>query len=294
MKEIVILSGKGGTGKTTVAASLAVLASDAVIADADVDAADLHIVLKPVTVEQHEFRSGHVAVIRQADCDGCGVCKRHCRFDAIRAVEQDRGRAKSTVDPSECEGCGVCVKVCPKRAIDFPERVSGEWFISRTRFGWLVHARLYPAAENSGKLVTHVRNVARRLAHRHHARLIITDGPPGIGCPAIAAVSGADAVLIVTEPTVSGAHDLERVLGLVRHFNVPAFVTVNKWDINPDNAALLENRAAALGVQLLPRIPFDSAVVNALVNLQPVVEFGPSQAADQIRRIWAALNKWLN
>jgi len=293
MKEIVILSGKGGTGKTTVAASLAALASDAVIADADVDAADLHIVLQPRTVEQHEFRSGHVAVIRQADCSGCGVCKRHCRFDAIKAVEQNHGQLTFAVDPSECEGCGVCVRVCPNRSIDFPERVNGEWYISRTRFGWLVHARLHPGAENSGKLVTQVRSVARRLAQQQRARLIITDGPPGIGCPAIAAISGADVVLIVTEPTVSGAHDLERVLALARHFDVPAFVAVNRWDINPDNAALLEHRAAALGAQLLPRIPFDSAVVNALVNLQPVVQVGPSQAAEQIRRIWVELTKWL-
>ncbi|MGB7629601.1 MAG: ATP-binding protein, partial [Candidatus Deferrimicrobium sp.] len=224
MKELVIISGKGGTGKTSLTASFVVLADRPVIADCDVDAADLHLVLSPRINERHEFRSGHEAVIRQDDCNGCGTCLADCRFDAVRMNGKAAGNATFVIDPVACEGCGVCIRFCPEKAIDFPERPCGEWMISETRCGPMVHARLGVGAENSGKLVSTVRREARRIAEEEHRFLVIVDGPPGIGCPVIASVTGATHVLAVTEPTVSGEHDLERVLSLTRHFSIPAAV----------------------------------------------------------------------
>jgi MinD superfamily P-loop ATPase len=186
MKELVIISGKGGTGKTSVTASFAVLADRPVIADCDVDAADLHLVLSPRINEHHEFRSGHEAVIRQNDCNGCGLCLEHCRFDAVKMVRDSAGEPKYNIDPVSCEGWGVCVRFCPEQAIDFPERLCGEWMISETRCGPMIHARLGVAAENSGKLVSTVRREARRIAEEEDRSLVIVDGPPGIGCPVIA------------------------------------------------------------------------------------------------------------
>jgi len=293
VKELVILSGKGGTGKTSVAASFAALARNAVFADADVDAADLHLVLHPEIQVRHKFRSGHEAVIRQADCLRCGACLAHCRFDAVRMDGKEDGEATFTIDPSACEGCGVCVELCPAEAIDFPERMCGEWFVSQTRFGPLVHARLRPAGENSGKLVTQVRTEARRIAERKARNLIVVDGPPGIGCPVIASVTGASAVLAVTEPTVSGEHDLARVFKLARRFGVPAFVCVNKWDINPAMTERIEQQAAAAGATVVGRIPYDRAVTDAQVNGQPVVEFSKGPAAQHIQQLWEHLWKSL-
>ena len=185
MKELVIISGKGGTGKTSLAAAFAVLAERPVIADCDVDAADLHLVLSPSASERHEFRSGHTAVVRQEDCSGCAACLAHCRFNAVRMNGKGAGEARSSVDPVSCEGCGVCVHICPEQAIDFPERICGEWTVSETRCGPMVHARLGVAAENSGRLVSMVRREARRVAEDRNRQLVIVDGPPGIGCPVI-------------------------------------------------------------------------------------------------------------
>ena len=212
MKELVVISGKGGTGKTSLTAAFAVLAGRSVIADCDVDASDLHLVLSPRVVERHEFRSGREAVILQSDCIGCGVCRRWCRFDAVNMGKNDRGETVFSIDPASCEGCGVCVRFCPAQVIDFPQRICGEWMVSETRCGTMVHARLGVAAENSGKLVSTVRGEARRIAEEQGQGLILVDGPPGIGCPVIASLSGASAVLVITEPTVSGEHDLGRVL----------------------------------------------------------------------------------
>lgn len=289
MKELVILSGKGGTGKTSVAASFAALAVNAVIADADVDAADLHLVVAPTIEQRHDFRSGHEAIIRQDDCLKCGACLAHCRFDAVRMDGKDAGEATFTIDPVACERCGVCVELCPTDAIDFPERSCGEWFESQTRFGPMIHARLKPAGENSGKLVTQVRTAARQRAKRGGRDLIVVDGPPGIGCPVIASVTGASAVLAVTEPTVSGAHDLSRLLKLTKHFDVPAFVCVNKWDINPAMTEQIEQQAAAAGATVAGRIPYDRAVTAAQVNGQPVVTFSTGPAAQSIRQLWEDL-----
>lgn len=289
MKELVVISGKGGTGKTSLAASLAALAKRCVICDCDVDAADLHLVLTPQIKEEHEFISGHEAVIRQNDCIGCGICQDVCRFNAVQTKQTPHGDLLFSVDPVACEGCKVCVEMCPEKAIDFPDCNCGKWFISDTRLGPMVHARLGVAAENSGKLVSTVRREARSIAEKEKYELIIVDGPPGIGCPVIASVTGASQVLVVTEPTVAGEHDLERVLGLTRHFQIPAAVCVNKWDINPDMTARIEERAVNLGAQIAGRIRYDRAVTKAQIQQKAVVEI-EAPSADDIRRIWQNLN----
>jgi len=283
VKELVVISGKGGTGKTSLAASFAVLADRPVIADCDVDAADLHLVLSPRVKERHEFRSGHNAVIRQDDCTGCGDCLAHCRFGAVVQYP-----ATYTVDPFACEGCGVCVRFCPAQAIDFPERLSGEWMVSETRCGPMVHARLGVAAENSGKLVSLVRREARRIAEAENHPLIIVDGPPGIGCSVIASVTGATLVLAVTEPTVSGEHDLERVLSLTRHFNIPAAVCVNKWDLNAEMTERIEDKARKAGARIAGRIRYDRAVTLAQMQERAVVETEASCVED-IQHVWNEL-----
>ncbi len=291
MKELVIISGKGGTGKTSLAASFAVLADGAIIADCDVDAADLHLVLSPEVLERYEFRSGHEAIIRRIDCVGCGVCRENCRFGAVIQIQAESRKNMFSIDSVLCEGCGVCVRFCPQHAIDFPERLCGEWMISETRCGSMVHARLGIAAENSGKLVSTVRKEARRKAEQDGKKLIITDGPPGIGCPVIASLTGASVVLIVTEPTVSGMHDLERVLSLSRHFGIPALVCVNKWDINPELTYRIEKTAVKSGAECTERIPYDKTVTAAQLNKLAVVEFenGNNIAAKRIREVWKTI-----
>ncbi len=285
MKELVIISGKGGTGKTSLAASFAFLADRPVIADCDVDAADMHLVLSPRVKECHEFRSGHEAVIRPDECTGCGACLAHCRFGAV--VKRPAGFA---IDPTACEGCGVCVRFCPEKAIDFPERPCGEWMISETRCGPMVHARLGVAAENSGKLVSIVRREARRIAEGENHPLVIVDGPPGIGCPVIASVTGATLVLAVTEPTVSGEHDLERVLSLTRHFNIPGAVCVNKWDLNPGMTKRIEEQAQRSGVSVAGRIPWDNAFTSAQIAGLTVVEYGNHSIAASVGEIWERID----
>ncbi|HPC84113.1 MAG TPA: ATP-binding protein [Thermoanaerobaculaceae bacterium] len=283
MKEIVVLSGKGGTGKTTVLGSLAVLAGHAVLADCDADAADLHLLLRPEIRTRQPFFAGHEAVIRHATCTTCGACVPVCRAGAITA-----SNGSFTVEPLLCEGCGLCVRICPAAAIDFPSRCCGELYVSDTRFGLLVHARLEPGGESSGKLVTQVRREARRLAAELGVDWLLVDGPPGIGCPVIASLSEATAVLVVTEPTPSGLHDLERVLELCRHFGVPASVCVNKWDLHPELTAGIEELARSRQAPALGRIPYDLAVTEAQVQGRPVVEVG-GPAAEEITRLWGSL-----
>jgi MinD superfamily P-loop ATPase len=288
IEELVVISGKGGTGKTSLTASFAVLAGNAVIADCDVDAADLHLVLAPRVLERHEFRSGREAVIRMEECVGCGVCRDYCRFDAVRMIREADSRQTFIVDPVSCEGCGVCVRFCPVKAIDFPERVCGEWMVSETRCGSMVHARLGLAAENSGKLVSIVRREARRIAEQNGNGLIIVDGPPGIGCPVISSLTGASHVLVVTEPTVSGEHDLERVLALTKHFSIPTAICVNKWDINPEMTERIEKMAREADARIVGRIRYDSGVTKAQLRQLAVVEIDAPSAED-IRRVWEQL-----
>ena len=292
MKEVVVISGKGGTGKTSLAASLAALAGAAVIADCDVDASDLHLVLSPRIKRREEFISGREAIIRSGDCIACGICREECRFHAVRAVRPNSRDRSHFIDPLSCEGCGVCVSLCPEHAIDFPERVCGEWFVSETRFGPMVHARLAIGAENSGKLVSIVRKQARKIADGLKSSWIIVDGPPGIACPVIASITGASLALIVIEPTLSGAHDMERVLALTSHFGIPAMICVNKWDLNPQIADQIESSAQSPGVSLAGRIRYDRAITDAQIEGVTVVEYG-GQAAEDIRRIWQNLEERL-
>ncbi len=289
MRELVVISGKGGTGKTSLTASFAVLAGRPVVVDCDVDASDLHLILAPRTVERHDFRSGHEAIIRPADCSGCGACLELCRFDAVKANRNTAGRATFAVDPISCEGCGVCVRFCPEAAIDFPERLCGEWMISETRCGLMVHARLGIAAENSGKLVSTVRREARRIAEKEKRDTVLVDGPPGIGCPVIASLTGATLVLVVTEPTVSGEHDLERVLSLARHFDIPAAICVNKWDLNPEMTERIEDKARRVNARVVGRIRYDRAFTEAQMQARAVVETA-APCAEDIRRIWSELD----
>jgi MinD superfamily P-loop ATPase len=285
MKELVILSGKGGTGKTSLTAAFAGLAPSLMLCDADVDAADLHLIMSPDIQETHDFVGGNEAVINQDLCTGCGTCKELCRFDA---VSESGGRF--AVDALNCEGCGVCVDLCPESAVDFPQKTCGQWFVSFTRFGPMVHARLGIAEENSGRLVTLVREQARNRAREQHIDLILTDGPPGIGCPVIASMGQASAVLIVTEPTVSGIHDMKRVGELAAHFKIPAMVCINKYDLNLDQTRSIENIAREKNIALVGQIPFDPAFTQAMIQCKTVVENDETSRASQaVRDIWHAV-----
>ncbi len=287
--ELVVISGKGGTGKTSVTASLAVLAGRSVLADCDVDAADLHLLLAPRIGQRRDFYSGHQAVIRQADCIGCGACLAYCRFEAVQRQPALDTPTLFSIDPALCEGCGVCVHFCPVKAIDFNERWCGEWMISTTRCGPMVHARLGTAAENSGKLVSLVRQEARRLAETEGITRIMVDGPPGIGCPVISSLTGASRVLLVSEPTLSAEHDLLRVLQLTHHFKLPVSLCVNKYDIDLAMTERIEQAAAAAGARILGRIHYDANVTKSQMKVQTVVEI-QSTAADDIKHIWNQLN----
>ena len=286
LQELVIISGKGGTGKTSIAASFVALAGRAVIADCDVDAADLHLVLQPEIQRREEFRSGHEARVRVEQCSGCGECARLCRYDAIAFRSEGDGTTTYSVDPLACEGCGVCVRFCPQWAIDFEERVCGEWFVSKTHWGPMIHAKLGIAAENSGKLVSLVRAQARETAKAQDLELVVIDGSPGIGCPVIASITGATAALVVAEPTVSGLHDLERVAEVAHHFSVPTCVCVNKWDINQEMTERIEATARERGLHWAGRVRFDPAVTAAQLAAVPVVEHAANGAASDIREVW--------
>ena len=286
MKELVVISGKGGTGKTSIMAAFSSLAESMVLCDADVDAADLHLIMNPKVIRRTDFQSGNTAVINKDQCTECDLCRELCRFNAISADYK--------VNPIDCEGCGVCVHFCPEDAIDFPVSTCGEWFVSDTRFGPMVHARLGIAEENSGKLVTLVRQEARKIAEAKNLNLILTDGPPGVGCPVIASIGGANAVLIVTEPTVSGKHDMERVAQLAAHFKVPAMICVNKFDLNLELTREIETYAEKKGLSCLGRIPFDPIFTKAMIQAQTVFEYdGRSTVGEAIRGTWQRLTEKL-
>jgi MinD superfamily P-loop ATPase len=289
MKQLVILSGKGGTGKTSVAAALAHLASSErpiVLADADVDAANLELVLDPTKLEEHDFVSGQVAVIDPDLCQLCGRCYEVCRFEAVIP-----GDDSYRIDPLACEGCASCVLQCPEAAIHSEAQQAGLWFRSGTRFGPLFHAHLFAAQENSGKLVTLVKQHGRLSALNQAAgegrELLIVDGPPGIGCPVISASAGADLALLVVEPTLSGIHDLERALATVTHFRVPALVCINKADINPAHSDGIEAYCRAKGIEVVGRLPYDTIVTEAMVHGQPVTAYQPEGAmSNALREAW--------
>jgi MinD superfamily P-loop ATPase len=287
MKEIVIISGKGGTGKTSVSASFAHLAQGkAVVADCDVDAADLHLILQPDVISSNAFTSGKKAAIIPERCKSCGNCMLLCRFDAIRKIPGSTFQ----IDPIRCEGCGVCSHFCPYGAVEFLDEVCGDWFHSSTRFGTLIHAKLGIAAENSGKLVTLVRSEAKKAALDNNADFVIIDGSPGIGCPVIASLTAADCALIVAEPTVSGLHDFERIADLTRKLSVPAFVCINKFDINQTVSNKIEECALSKGINPSGVIRYDRTVTDAQRQRMAVTEFTSDGAAQDISLIWSIIS----
>ena len=284
MKELAILSGKGGTGKTSLTAAFASLSEHMILCDADVDAADLHLLMEPDVQQRTDFVAGNEAVIDPDRCTQCGLCKDLCRFDAILF---DTVPDRFEVDPIACEGCGVCHDLCPEQAIDFPQKTCGEWYISDTRFGPMVHARLGIAEENSGRLVALVRQETQKIVSEKKIDLVLTDGPPGIGCPVIASIGQSSAVLIVAEPTVSGRHDMERVARLAAHFKVPAMVCINKYDLNPDQTEAIEAFAGMNDIAVTGRIPFDPAFTRSMIEKKTVIETDDmSPVSLAIKSVW--------
>lgn len=292
MKQLTVISGKGGTGKTTLTAAFASLAKNAVIADCDVDTADMHLILKPEILEKEDYYGFEVARIDPELCIKCGKCREFCRYGAVNENYE--------VDPSGCEGCAVCTIVCPNGAVSMKKRVSGQSFSSKTRFGPMAHARLGIGEETSGKLVSAVRSNAKKLAEQYHKDLIIIDGPPGTGCSAIAAITGTDLVLVVSEPTVSGIHDLKRVIDLTVHFMIPTVVCINKYDINEENTQLIENFCAEIEIPVIGRLPYNDIVTKAMLQEQTLIEYtkgseclNESEFSDQVCQIWARVENML-
>jgi len=295
MKELTIISGKGGTGKTSLVSSFAALASKKVLVDCDVDAADLHLILRPQIKSKESFVGGKLAEVREEDCISCDKCFELCKFDAVK--KSSNGNAENmvfSIDPLMCEGCGVCAYFCPVDAIDFNEKICGEWFISETSYGPMVHARLGIAEDNSGKLVTLVRTEAKRIAEEKGMDLLITDGSPGIGCPVIASIAGVSMVIIVTEPTVSGLHDMERVFHLTKHFNIPSVVCINKFDINPDMTDKIKKFCKIKGMEIVGLLRYDSDVTRAMIAQLPVVEYSKTaKITKEIKKCWESVVRLL-
>ena len=282
MKQIAVVSGKGGTGKTTLTASFVSLANDHVIVDCDVDAADLYMLMDPKTVDTQEYIGNKLAEIDSKKCIQCDICESYCRPEAI---------SDYSVDPFLCDGCGVCVAVCPEGAIKHDDAVSGEVFRSDTKYGPFVHAQLAPSGKVSGKLVTQVRNEAGSIAEEENRSLIIIDGPPGTGCPVIATLSGVDLVLAVTEPTLSGIHGLKRVLAVVEHFGIPSMICINKYDLNEEITEEIYEFGDEQGIEVVGRIPFNPVVTESMVSLKPLVEYSDGAVSREIKDIWKKVLK---
>jgi len=315
MKQILVISGKGGTGKTILTASFASLAENKVMADCDVDAADLHLILHPKIKEKYEFKGLPKAFINQEKCTGCGECAEVCRYGAVLKVKSEKLKVKSEykelktqklqsptsdfplptshffIDASSCEGCTICMHICPVDAINMKETISGEWFISETKHGPMVHAKLGIAEENSGKLVSVVRRHAKSLAQEKNLDYVIIDGPPGIGCPVIASLSGVDIALVVTEPTLSGIHDMERVISVAKHFGVQVACVINKFDINLDNTKNIENWCQINNVPFIGKIPYDQSVTESIVHGVPLVEYAENKVTQEMKNIWQTLSE---
>jgi MinD superfamily P-loop ATPase len=293
MKELVVISGKGGTGKTSITAAFASLAPKAVVADCDVDAADLHLILSPTIRQQSDFCGGRQAYIITVKCIGCGRCKAMCRFDAINfngSADNYIQKKTYTVNPVLCEGCKVCVAFCPVNAIDFKETINGQWFISDTRFGPMVHAKLGIAEQNSGKLVTLIRREAKKIAQEQNKDLLIIDGSPGIGCPVIASITGCDLVLVVTEPTLSGKHDLQRVAQLTAKFGIKTLVCINKADINPQMSSSIVAESEKHGLKVVGKIPYDQAFTKAQIMKATLIEYTGGDIAEKVKAMWRQIS----
>jgi MinD superfamily P-loop ATPase len=284
MREIIVISGKGGTGKTSLTAAFAHLASPVMICDLDVDAPDLHLILHPEHTQAHVFMGGHTAKIDAEKCTSCGLCQQMCRFDAIAAAD-----SQYRVNPLRCEGCSVCVHFCPEGAIAFPEKQCGHWYTSQTRFGPMMHAQLFASEENSGKLVALLRSQAKENAKKIGMELILSDGPPGIGCPVISSLSGVSYAVLVTEPTPSGRHDLERVASLCTHFGVPAGVIINKSDLNQKECAGIESYCKDHYIDVIGELPFDAVITRAMVQAKAVTEFDSGTFSNRIRDLWTRI-----
>lgn len=285
MKEVLVLSGKGGTGKTSIVGSFAQLADSKIMVDCDVDASDLHLILSPTPVEEHEFRSGVKARVESDHCTACGMCADLCQFEAVRMGDV------ADISILSCEGCGVCAHFCPEQAIVLEENHCGSWYISDTAFGPLVHSQLFAGEENSGKLVSHIKHEARKLAESTNTELILIDGSPGVGCPVIASLSNVDIVLVVTEPSQSGKHDLERILDLADHFKVQPLLCINKWDLHPEMSDEIEHLAQGRDVEVLGKVPFDPVVIDCQIQGVPVTNSETSLAAYSIKNVWQKLRK---
>jgi MinD superfamily P-loop ATPase len=289
MKEIVVVSGKGGTGKTTVLAEYAIKASNAVMADCDVDAPNLHMLLKPKTLHRESFVGSKIARVDVARCTLCHKCDGVCRFDALRIAATGEHDERVEIDIDRCEGCAVCANVCPEAAIDMRDRVVGEWFVSETAYGTMVHALLEPGAENSGKLVAMVKQMAKKTAREHKAELILVDGPPGIGCQVISALSGADIVVIVAEPTISGLSDFRRIAELASGFRMRCTLLINKADLNEDMTKALLEEAKSRDIECIGRVPYDEALLAAMAKGESIGEGQDSPATAEISRSFDAL-----
>ena len=288
MRELVVISGKGGTGKTSIVGAFASLAKRTVLVDCDVDAPDLALIMKPYTLHRENFSGGSKAHIRRTKCTACGTCMDVCRFGAITNDGPANEMVKWTyrVDPIRCEGCGVCSHFCSAGALYFLPVTNGEWYVSSTRFGPMVHAKLGVAQENSGKLVNVVRSEARKIAVEEDIDLVLVDGPPGIGCPVIASITGADLVLVVTEPTLSGLHDLSRVTDLTKHFGIKTMLLINKWDLNREIASELEIFGQQRNVQIVGKVTYDKAMTKAQISEKTIVEYQKDGAAAEVKRAW--------
>lgn len=288
MREFTIISGKGGTGKTSITAALATSGKNLVVCDSDVDAPDLHLILNPEILETHVFEGNWVTRIDQDLCTRCGICAEYCRFEAILPEKGDQWK----IHPLKCEGCRLCERICPSSAIRSKRSTHNSWFVSRTRTGIMTHAKMGPGEENSGKLVTLVRQKARELAIRGHAKYLLTDGPPGTGCATIASVTGTDAVLVVMEPSLSSLHDADRVIKLVKDFKIPVFALINKFDIHTDMTEQIENYLISSQVELLAKIPFEEGMVKAMILGKSIIEYDPdSIASKNLALIWEKLSE---
>ena len=290
MKEVAIVSGKGGTGKTSIAAALGVLAgNNAVIADCDVDAANMHILYNPRDIEENDFLGGKVAVIDNDLCNSCGVCVSQCRFDAI----DDIGQYK--VDPIKCEGCSLCKYICQNNAIKMEANKAGRYYKSKSRFNsWFVSAELFAAQENSGKLVNVVKSEARQLASENNLSQIIIDGPPGISCPTISSLSGTSLAVVVTEATRSGYHDLIRIIELIKKLKIDALCVINKFDLNDAVISDITELCNKNDVAIISKIPFSDSFNKALQNGLTLLEGEDNLIKSEIEKIWKEINRRLN